>query len=118
MALSVTSRRGFLRGLGAALCAPAVVRAGILMPIKAPVQRLDVLFYSLQIAPEWSVTLNDDTATILRPMANALADRVAAQVLEQRDELFPIGLATFAEKPLQVVLPEQRGKYLPLGRLL
>lgn len=32
----MTSRRGFLLGLGGALAAPAIVKAASLMPIKAP----------------------------------------------------------------------------------
>lgn len=33
--LLVPSRRGFLTGLGAILCAPAIVRVASLMPVKA-----------------------------------------------------------------------------------
>lgn len=33
-----TSRRSFLLGLGAAVCAPAIIRPGLLMPVKQIIQ--------------------------------------------------------------------------------
>src|ERR1700730_12826133 len=57
----VPSRRGFLTGLAASLfAAPAIVRAASLMPVKALaegqlVTRLDVLYGSFHIRPEWAL---------------------------------------------------------------
>lgn len=76
------TRRGLLRGLGGLLVAPAIVRAGSLMPIRAfgtskeaQVQqlatnysmvtdqlstRLDIMWGYLYINPEWPMALCHD----------------------------------------------------------
>lgn len=49
----MTTRRGFLTGLGAVICAPAIVRASSLMPIKVlvPEQGLaHVIFQNLDLS--------------------------------------------------------------------
>ncbi len=60
------SRRNFLRGLGAALAAPAVIRTpGLLMPIRALVtDPIDVSMY-LTEESAWAMNLNEFTTADL-----------------------------------------------------
>lgn len=90
-------RRAFLTGLLAAVTAPAIVRAGMLMPIKQMVQtpislriitayvpgdqaidRLDILFGSMRAKPEWLVAYD-----------RAIYDHVVSQS-EQTPDIFRI----------------------------
>ena len=72
------TRRGFIRGVGLLLAAPAIVRVASLMPVRAlpsepvmrmltqynvnsqMIERLDVLYGYMWVRPEW-VTLIGDT---------------------------------------------------------
>lgn len=89
------SRRGFLGGLLAVVSAPAIVRVENLMVLPKPAQiilpeefvtRLDVLYGSMQIRPEWTAiasefTLDEYSERILAPMVNRLAQSVADSVM-------------------------------------
>ncbi len=70
MTIIEPSRRGFIAGLASLIAAPAIVRAGSLMPVKAPrlitgyeiLQRqreFDVLFSRMYVRPEWLKTLGE-----------------------------------------------------------
>lgn len=72
------SRRGFIRGLGLLLAAPAIIRVSSLMPVKVlpsesvlrmlteynpldgqMIERLDILYGYLMVRPEWAVVVAD-----------------------------------------------------------
>lgn len=62
-----SSRRGFLTGLGAVLvAAPAIVRAGSLMPVKVMVQRFDAVQAALPPGAYWASPID-----VMRVIENA-----------------------------------------------
>lgn len=76
-------RRTFIAGLAAALCTPAVVRAGTLMPIRAlqpagwhagPISAIPYL----NVQSDW-LTLDDYAERILQPAIKRLAQCIIAQ---------------------------------------
>lgn len=89
--LIVPSRRGFLRGLGAAaglaLAAPAIVKAESLMRVRGLVlepriiSRLDVLYGYTYVRPEWAFSLDEYSEKILVPMAKQFSEKIAAIVM-------------------------------------
>lgn len=103
------SRRSFFTGLATLIAAPAIVRAESLMKL-APtkiaklsmrelveysihdqaVTRLDVLYGSMHVRPEWSAIvpefpLDELSERILAPMVNRLAQDISDAVMQQRD---------------------------------
>lgn len=98
------SRRGLIGIFTSALAAPAIVKVESLMKlgkteiIRAPavslrmldsyavgddalVSRLDVLYGSLRVRPEWKLTLDDFSARILAPMVNRMQQQVADAII-------------------------------------
>lgn len=98
------SRRSFFTGLATLIAAPAIVRAESLMklaptriispttliitdyPINMDVTRLDVLYGSMRVRPEWTalipdITLDECSLKILAPMINRLAQNVSDAVM-------------------------------------
>lgn len=94
------SRRSFFSSLAVALAAPAIVRVESLMrlapteiirpdislrlistynPLEMPVTRLDVLYSSFQVPPEWQ--LDAFAERILAPMIQKLEKQVADAVI-------------------------------------
>lgn len=116
MALIQASRRGFLTGLGAVLCAPAIVRAASLMPVSSaklvlpapafmafgspsllavcyPMTRLDVLHGHQGVNPAWLFDRAVDSLMssmfadqVLHPSAEEYRARAARDMLNLAPE--------------------------------
>lgn len=88
----ITSRRSFIAGITAAFAAPAIVKASSLMPVRAIIDRdelvtrCDVMYGFLDVRAEWqsngSLSLDAYSKRILSPMMNKLAEQVANDVME------------------------------------
>lgn len=94
------SRRSFFSGLAVALAAPAIVKAEGLMrlapteilrpdvslqlissynPLEMPVTRLDVLYGTMRVRPEWIVVANGEPALTL----DTYAERILSPMIDK-----------------------------------
>lgn len=105
------SRRSFFTGLTTLIATPAIVRAESLMKL-APTKiirpfigwdlasgadttvltRLDVLYGSMQIRPEWTaivpeLSIDDFTKRILQPMMNLMQSKITESIMANTAEM-------------------------------
>lgn len=90
------SRRGLLLGLGAGLiCAPAIVRAASLMPIK-PLAEVPLKQFVVTGLVHDSITLEEYSERILQPMVDRLVKNVEMLTLSGSYDLSIGDIITFS----------------------